>query len=165
MFEINCLNFFVLMVWIFFNCSFVILNCLVFFMQARGQTWLGRGPEGLGPEGWRIRVFFFCLSLGVFSWNFGARRGFQCPRLEHARGSRRRRGFTRQHQSAIPRKDPKEREVRKKIVAGEGKKSEILGGPVEGSLGEGGSGMGPRRVGPRVLGSGLQGASLQVFWF
>ena len=34
---------------------FVILTCLVFFMQARGQTqWgpKGGGPEGWGPEGW-----------------------------------------------------------------------------------------------------------------
>ena len=39
-----------LIVWIFFNCFLVILNCLVFFMQARGQTqW---GPEGWSPEGW-----------------------------------------------------------------------------------------------------------------
>ena len=32
----------------------------------------------------------------------------------------------------IPRKDPKEREERKRIVVGEGKKSEISGGPAEG---------------------------------
>ena len=39
-----------LIVWIFLIVFFVILNCLVFFMQARGQTqW---GPEGWGREGW-----------------------------------------------------------------------------------------------------------------
>ena len=40
----------------------------------------------------------------------------------------------------IPRKDPQEREERKKIVAGEGKKSDILGGPEEGGSRDGRSG-------------------------
>ena len=39
------------------------------------------------------------------------------------------RGFTR---ARIPRKDPQEREEREKIVFGEGKKGEILGGLAEG---------------------------------
>ena len=83
-------------VWFFF----VIVTCFVFFTQARDQTQWGPegwgpdtwGPEGWGPEGWGTKpsggpkggaqnfaLFFplpppfrsFCVSLGVFSWNFG----------------------------------------------------------------------------------------------
>ena len=38
----------------------------------------------------------------------------------------------------IQREDPQEKEERMNIVAGEGKKSEFLGGPAEGGLAEGG---------------------------
>ena len=48
----------------------------------------------------------------------------------------------------IPREDPQEREERMKIVAGEGKKTEILGGPGEGGPGEG---RGPGQGGPKTL--------------
>ena len=78
-------------------------------------------------------------------------------------------GFTRQPENSkrehfrapafknttkIPRKDPQEREERMIIVAGGGKKSEILGGPAEGRSGRGGPGEGGGGSGEGGGGSG-----------
>ena len=79
------------------NCFFVILKCLVFFMQARGQTqW---GPEGWGPKprksggpkggGPKFRVFFSPLppdNSFFSSLSGGSSRGISVmPRCEDAR--------------------------------------------------------------------------------
>ena len=92
--------------------TFVQVWDLLFFVSAKGgapegggpERWGARrvggpegwGPEGWGPEGWgpKISRFFFpfpppfrsfCVSLGVFSWNFGgvwSAGALKCARLE-----------------------------------------------------------------------------------
>ena len=80
----------------------------------------------------------FCVSLGVFSWNFWwclKRRDPQmCTFGEPKRAHFRVPAF--KHTTKIQREDPEEREERTKIVAGEGRRGEILGGPAEGGPGK-----------------------------
>ena len=95
----------------------------------------GRGPERWGCPKFRA---FFSLSRHNFLYFFSLSWGsFRAPAFKNT--------------TKIQRKDSQEREERKKIVAGEGKKSEILGCPVEGRRSgpaEGGPGGGGPGVGP-----------------
>ena len=61
-------------------------------MGGGAQTQKKWGPERVGPEGWgpKISRFFFpfpppfrcfCVSLGVFSWNFGGVLKRRCPEM------------------------------------------------------------------------------------
>ena len=142
-------------------------------------------PRRVGPRrvgGPKFRFFFpfpppfrsFCVSLGVFSGNFGGVLKRRVPEmctfgvlgLSSSPGGPvwwGRLGFTRQpkpkrahfmvpafkNTTKIQRKGPKREKKRMKIVAGVKKKSEILGGPAEGGPAEGGPAEGgPAEGGP-----------------
>ena len=51
MFEIDCLDF-LLLVCYFFELIFEMFDCLFFFMQTRGPNPVGGGGGGGGPVGW-----------------------------------------------------------------------------------------------------------------
>ena len=113
------------------------------------------GPEGWGPEGWGsegegAQNFALFFPSPAFSWNFGGvlkRRGPEmCTFGLSGCRVKPRQGPGLQDTTKIQRKDPQERKKELKIVAGEGKKSEILGGPAEGRSGGRGSGGGGRRT-------------------
>ena len=92
--------------------------------RAPSQT-LSPSPLSAGPP--KFSLFFFPSPatfsvflplLGVLSLNFGIPGPLKCARLEFSCCR------------SKPADDPQEREERKKIVAGEGKKREILGHPL-----------------------------------
>ena len=97
----GCLSFVVVVRVVFFVVVVVVVRVggVVIGLDKTGPQ--GWGPEGWGPEGWggapNFALFFsvshhqfrsFCLSLCVFSWNFGGvlkRRGLKCARLQPER--------------------------------------------------------------------------------